>query len=195
MDQPGVVVNLSSLSDMKRFATLALIALAALPAATLSQQQTIPPAAPTIGASGGFGGGITIPIGRLNDTHAAGYTLAGLVDFSAADQPYSFRLELVHQHFDRKTSAPAAVKAMNMTSLGASLLARSAQKNASSGFVIGGIAVYKMTDEGTKPGLNAGIGLEVPLTFFIGIADIRVHYVLSEGKPGVTIPITLGARL
>lgn len=174
--------------------SLALIAAVALPSTALSQQQTIPPAAPTIGASGGFGGGIAIPIGRLNDTHAAGYTLSGLVDFSAADQPYSFRVELIRQHFDKKSSAPVGTRNMNMTSLGASLLARSAQKNASSGFVIGGIAVYNMTGEGTKPGLNAGIGLEVPLTFFIGIADIRVHYVLSEGKPGVTLPITLGAR-
>lgn len=179
---------------MNRLLTLGLIAVAAFPAATLSQQQTIPPAAPTIGASGGFGGGIAIPIGRLNDTHAAGYTFAGLVDFSAAEQPYSFRLEVIRQHFDKRTSAPAGTRDMNMTSVGASLLARSAQKNASSGFVIGGIAVYNMTDEGTKPGINAGIGLEVPLTFFIGMADIRVHYVLSEGKPGVTIPITLGAR-
>jgi hypothetical protein len=174
---------------MNRLFVLSLMAAGAvLPAASLAQQ-TVPPAAPTIGASGGFGGGIAIPVGRLNDTHAAGYTLAALIDFSAADQPYSFRMELIHQHFDRKTTSPAATRDKNMTSLGASLLARSAQKNASSGFVIGGIAVYKMTDEGTKPG-----GLEVPLTFFIGMADVRVHYVLSEGKPGVTVPITLGAR-
>lgn len=178
---------------MKRIVILAFL-VAFLPALSLAQQATIPPAAPTIGASGGFGGGIAIPVGRLNDTHSAGYVLAGLVDFSAADQPYSFRLELIRQHFDKKSSAPVGTRSMNMTSLGASLLARSAQKNASSGFVIGGIAVYNMTGEGTKPGLNAGIGLEVPLTYFIGIADIRVHYVLSEGKPGITIPITLGAR-
>ena len=186
-------MNLSTISDMHRLVTLGLLALA-LPSASLAQTQTVPPAAPTIGASGGFGGGIAIPVGRLNDSHAAGYTLSGLVDFSAADQPYSFRVELIRQHFDKKTNAPAGTRNLNMTSLGASLLARSAQKNASSGFVIGGIAVYNMTDEGTEPGLNAGIGLEVPLTFFIGMADIRVHYVLSEGKPGITIPITLGAR-
>ena len=178
---------------MNRVAILGLIASVALPSIATSQQ-TIPPAAPTIGASGGFGGGIAIPLGRLNDTHAAGYTLSGLVDFSAADQPYSFRVELIRQHFDKRTSSPAGTRSMNMTSLGASLLARSAQKNASSGFVIGGIGVYNMTGEGTKPGLNAGIGLEVPLTFFIGLADIRLHYVLSEGRPGITIPITLGAR-
>ena len=70
-----------------RLVTIVLFA-AALPVAA---QQAIPPAAPTIGASGGFGGGIAIPIGRISETHSAGYALAGLVDFSAADQPYSFR--------------------------------------------------------------------------------------------------------
>ena len=73
------------------------------------------------------------------------------------------------------------------------MLARS-PKGGSSGFVQGGIAIYRVSGEGTKPGANVGVGLEVPLTFFIGIADIRTHIVLTEGKPAITIPITLGAR-
>jgi len=177
---------------MHRFVSIASIAAVAA-SAQAGAQQAVPPAAPTIGASGGVGGGIAIPIGNLSNTHAAGYTLSGLVDFSAAEQPYSFRVELIYQRYDRKTSAPAAVHDMNMTSLGASLLARSPNKS-SSAFILGGIAVYHVTDNGTKPGVNAGFGLEVPLTFFVGMADVRLHYVLTEGKPVLTIPITLGAR-
>jgi hypothetical protein len=178
--------------DMLRLGCLVLIAVVSLSSAA-SGQQAVPPAAPTIGASGGVGGGIAIPIGTLSDTHAAGYTLAGLVDFSAAEQPYSFRVELIYQRYDRKSTAPAGTRSMNITSLGASLLARRARQ-ASSAFLLGGIAVYRLTDGGTKPGVNVGTGLEVPLTFFIGFADIRLHYVLTESKPAVTIPITLGAR-
>jgi hypothetical protein len=74
-----------------------------------------------------------------------------------------------------------------------SLLART-PTGASSSYLIGGIGVYRITEEGTRPGVNAGAGLEVPLTFFIGIADVRIHYVLTEGRPALTIPITLGAR-
>ena len=177
---------------MRRLVCLALVAVFTT-AAVASAQQTVPPAAPTIGASGGFGGGIAIPIGRLADTHSAGYSLSGLIDFSAAEQPYSFRMELIYQRYDRKRSAVAGIRDMNITSLGASLLARS-PKQASSAFLLGGIAVYRLTDEGTKPGVNVGGGLEVPLTFFVGMADVRIHYVLTEGKPAVTIPITLGAR-
>ena len=166
----------------------------AIAAAPLAAQQTVPPAAPTIGASGGVGAGIAIPLGTLNNTHSAGYTLSGLVDFSAAEQPFSFRAELILQHFDVKSSGSAAgLKNMNMVSLGASVLARSANRSSST-FVIGGIGVYRLTDGGTKPGVNAGVGLEVPLTFFIGMADVRLHYVLTDGRPAITIPITLGAR-
>jgi len=176
---------------MHRIGILALVVSLATP---LAAQTTVPPAAPTIGASGGFGGGIAIPVGRLSETHAAGYTLAGLIDFSAAEQPFSFRAELVYQRYDVKSAAAASgIRSMNMTSFGASLLSRN-PAGASSGFLLGGIAVYRLTSEGTKPGVNVGAGLEVPLTFFIGMADVRVHYVLTEGRPAITIPITLGAR-
>jgi hypothetical protein len=177
---------------MHRITCLAFVA-AVVAAAPATAQQTVPPAAPTIGASAGGGGGIAVPLGRLSDNHAAGYTLTGLIDFSAAEQPYSFRAELIYQRYDRKRSAPAGVGNKNILSLGVSLLARS-PTGPSSGYVIGGIGVYRVSDEGTRPGLNAGVGLEVPLTFFIGIADVRIHYVLTEGRPALTIPITLGAR-
>src|ERR671937_805140 len=132
---------------MLRFAGVVLLALASTSTMTAAQQ-TVPPAAPTIGASGGAGAGIAIPAGRLSDTHTAGYTLAGLVDFSAAEQPYSFRAELIFQHYDKKSTAPVGTRSMNITSLGASVLIRSPQKQASSLFALGGIAIYRLTDGG-----------------------------------------------
>jgi hypothetical protein len=176
---------------MKRLLLLALAV--AVAGSTPARAQQIPPASPTIGASGGFGAGIAAPVGALSDNHAAGYILSGIVDFSAADQPFSFRAELIYQHFDRKRDAVAGTRSMNMYSFGASLLART-PKQASSAFVIGGIGIYRATDNGTKPGVNAGAGIEVPLTFFVGMADLRFHWVMTEGRPLFTIPITLGAR-
>jgi hypothetical protein len=186
------LVNLSPEFDMKRLAYAALIAGVAMSSTVSAQQQTRPPASPTFGASAGGGAGIAIPVGRLSETNTAGYTFMGLVDFSAADQPYSFRGEVIYQHYDRKRNV-TGTESKNVLSFGAALLARS-NVGASSGYVIGGIGVYRPTDEGTKPGVSAGVGLEVPLTFFIGMAEIRAHWVMTEGRPVVTLPITLGAR-
>jgi hypothetical protein len=176
---------------MNRFAVPFVVALIA--AASSAAAQSLPPSSPTIGASGGFGAGIAVPVGGLSESHSAGYILSGIVDFSAAEQPYSFRGELILQHFDRK-QASTATESMNLISLGASLLARTPMQQGSSAFLIGGIAVHRVTDGGTKPGLNIGGGLEVPLTFFIGMADIRMHWVMTEGRTVLTLPITLGAR-
>jgi hypothetical protein len=175
---------------MRRFVLTATIAALCAVSAD-AQQTTVPPASPTIGASGGIGGGIALPLGQLAKTNAAGYSMEGLIDFSAAEQPYSFRLELIYQRFDKKASVVGASN-VNLMSLGGTILARR-PKGASSAYVLGGIAVYKATANGTKPGVTVGGGLEVPLTFFVGIADLRVHYVLAD-KPMITIPITLGAR-
>ena len=177
---------------MRRIASILVIAVLCCAARAAAQQTTVPPASPTIGASGGFGGGISLPVGQLSKTNAPGYSLEGLVDFSAADQPFSFRAEFVYQRFDKK-SAVAGATNMNLTSLGGSIMARK-PKGASSAFGLAGIAIYRASNQGTKPGVSLGGGLEVPLTYFVGIADIRIHYVLTDKKPLVTIPITLGAR-
>jgi len=177
---------------MRRLASIAAIASVFCGGPVAAQQTMVPPASPTIGASGGFGGGIALPVGQLSKTNAPGYSLEGLVDFSAADQPFSFRVEFAYERFDKK-SGVAGASNMNLTSLGGSILARK-PKGASSAFALGGIAIYRVVPGGTKPGVSLGGGLEVPLTYFVGIADVRVHYVLTDKKPLVTIPITLGAR-
>src|SRR4051812_44724617 len=190
MGQHASRVNPQLQNHMPRIPLVAVFALIAVSAPAMAQR-AVPPASPTIGASGGFGAGIAIPVGRLSGTHTAGYTAMGLVDFSAADQPFSFRTELTFQHYDHKTTN--ALSDENITSLGASLLART-PKSTASAYFLGGIGIYHAKAEGTKPGLNFGAGLEVPLTYFIGFADLRMHYMLSQGRPAITIPITLGAR-
>jgi hypothetical protein len=177
---------------MLRSASTVLVAALVCAAPAIAQQTTVPPASPTIGASGGFGVGIALPIGQLLKTNAPGYLLEGLVDFSAADQPFSFRTEFIYQRFDGK-SGVAGASGMNLLSLGGSIMARQ-PKGASSAFALAGIGIYHATGAGTKPGVSVGGGLEVPLTYFVGIADLRIHYVLTEKKPLVTFPITLGAR-
>ena len=106
---------------MKRLVCAVLVAGVTV-SSTAGAQETRPPASPTFGASAGGGAGIAIPVGRLGESNTAGYTFTGLVDFSAADQPYSFRAEVVYQHYDRKRST-VGTSSKNILSFGASLLA------------------------------------------------------------------------
>src|SRR5689334_8863811 len=106
---------------MRRIVSIALASLLVAGSAG-AQTTSVPPASPTIGASGGLGGGIALPMGDLAKTNAAGYELMGLVDFSAAEQPFSFRMELTYQRYDKDVSV-AGSNNMNLISLGGTLLA------------------------------------------------------------------------
>ena len=57
-------------------------------------------------------------------------------------------------------------------------------------FLTGGIAIYNASGEGTRPGFNFGGGLGFPLTGFWATAEARMHVMLAEGKPVLTLPLT-----
>ena len=136
--------------------------------------------------------GIAIPLGRIADDHAAGYALGGLVEYAVTGQAYSLRGEGLYQRFALK-SARTVGKDANLFSLGATIVYRLQQSTAQP-FVAGGIAIYNATDEGTRPGFNAGGGIEIPLTGFSATAEVRLHVMLAESRPVLTLPLTVGVR-
>ena len=48
--------------------------------------------------------------------------------------------------------------------------------------------------DGTRPGFNIGTGINFPLTDFTALAEVRLHVVLTEGKPILTLPLSVGAK-
>ena len=136
--------------------------------------------------------GIAIPLGRLSDDHAAGYALGGVVEYAVSGQPYSLRGEAMLQRFALKSGRTTGDD-VNMFSLGTSIVYR-LQGSPAQTFVTGGIAVYHATGEGTRPGFNGGAGVEIPLTGFSAVAEARVHVMLADGKPLLTLPLTVGVR-
>ncbi|MEO7712619.1 MAG: hypothetical protein ABIV10_06850 [Gemmatimonadaceae bacterium] len=140
-----------------------------------------------------FGGtaGIAIPIGRLADNHAAGYLVGGLVEYSVSGQPYALRGELLFQRFALKQNRVG--NDVNLFSLGSTIVYK-LQQSATNTFVTGGIAVYSGTGLGTRPGANVGTGIELPLTGFSATGEARMHLMLSDGKPVITLPLTVGIR-
>ena len=146
----------------------------------------------------GVTAGIALPVGRVADDHAAGYALGGLVEYAVAGQPYALRGELLLQHFALKSGRTTGGD-VNLTSLGATLVFKTLQApsgvTTASTFATAGIAVYHGTDGlGTRPGANAGAGIEIPLTGFSATGEARLHLMLADGRPVLTVPLTVGIR-
>ena len=141
-----------------------------------------------------FGGtaGIAIPVGRLSDDHAAGYALGAVAEYAVANQPYSLRAEGMFQRFALKSDH--AGRDANLLNIGATVVYRTDMVSEARPFVTGGIAIYNATDEGTRPGINGGAGVEIPLTGFTAVAEARLHLMLADARPIMTIPFTITVR-
>jgi hypothetical protein len=138
----------------------------------------------------GVTGGVAIPIGDLADDHAAGYLLGGLVEYGVTGQPYALRGELFFQRFPLKSSRVG--DNVNLWSLGSTIVYK-LQQSAMNTFLAGGIAIYNGTGYGTRPGFNAGTGVEIPLTGFSATGEARLHVMLAD-KPVITLPLSVGVR-
>ena len=195
--------------------SLALAALLVSLAAPLAAQVSGPQAAGTPGQPPQYyplyGGtlGIAVPAGRLGNEHAAGYHLGGLVEWAVPGQAYALRAEAMFERFALKSGK--AGDDVSVVALGPTIVYRLAPETATSGFLTGGIAIYHATKEtfttgtgtatvtverpgGTRPGFNIGTGINFPLTDFTALAEVRLHVVLTEGKPILTLPLSVGAK-
>lgn len=176
--------------------------LVAATAATSGAQGPAPAGTPPTGNQYtpvyGVTAGIAIPFGRAATNNAAGYALGGLVEYSVYGEPYALRGELTYQRFALKSGRTGAdLSDLNLTSLGATIaykLLPVTTPSSSSTYVTGGIAIYHATRAGTRPGVNGGAGVEIPLTGFSATGEARLHLMLSEGRPIITLPLTVGVR-
>ena len=181
------------------FATLLVSTLAATAAAQTSGPPATNPPAPTPRTQSDyyvpmFGGtaGIALPVGRLSDDHAAGYAFGAVAEYAVANQPYSLRAEGMFQRFALKSGHTG--RDANLLDIGASVVYRTDMVSEARPFVTGGIAIYNATDEGTRPGINGGAGVEIPLTGFTAVAEARLHLMLADARPIMTIPFTITIR-
>lgn len=174
------------------FLVLALgLSLAGVASAQTSGPGTTPPIGNMYTPIFGGTAGIAIPIGALADDHGAGYTIGGLVEYGVTGQPYALRGELIYQRFNAKKGHDA--RDVNLTSLGATIVYKM-QDTPTNTFLTGGIAIYNATDAGTRPGANVGTGIEIPLTGFSATGEARMHVMFADGKPIITLPLTVGIR-
>ena len=149
--------------------------------------------------------GIAIPAGRLGEDHAAGYHIGGLVEFAVPNQAYALRGEAMFERFALESGK--AGDDVSVFAIGPTVVYRMQPATATSTFLTGGIAIYHATTEtittgattierpgGTRPGFNIGTGINFPLTEFSAVAEVRFHVMLTENKPILTLPLSIGAK-
>jgi hypothetical protein len=176
------------------YLVLALTAALVAPAsAQVSGPPTVPPAGNMYTPIYGGTAGIAIPVGRLSDDHAAGYLFGALVEYGVTGQPYALRGELLYQRFALKSGRTTG-NDIGLWSLGSTIVYKM-QQSPTNTFVTGGIAIYHGNEGlGTRPGANVGTGIEIPLTGFSATGEARLHLMLADGRPVITVPLTVAVR-
>ncbi|MGH7670160.1 MAG: hypothetical protein ACRENQ_11780, partial [Gemmatimonadaceae bacterium] len=59
-------------------------------------------------------------------------------------------------------------------------------------YFIGGMGIYSVTGNGTKPGFNGGVGIRIPLTGMTAYFEARLHKVLTDNSSYLSLPVTFG---
>ena len=173
---------------MRRLSTI--VALVALPFAApgLSAQgagaQTMP--LPVLG----LGGGISIPAGGLAKNRQPGFNVDGMAEFRVPSEPLGIRGEVLYQYFAHDKNALNTTDANTIAFL-VNVVYHTPGSQAHP-YLIGGMGLYHVGEQGNSAGFNVGTGLSIPLTGVGAYAEARLHFALAQGPSFVTIPVTFG---
>jgi Outer membrane protein beta-barrel domain len=178
--QSSIMRKLSSLIAFVVFVIGPRAAAAQASAAT----QTMP--VPIIG----IGGGISIPAGGISKNRQAGFNLDAMAEFRTPSEPLGLRGEVLYQYFGKDQNAANATSANTLGFL--VNVVYHAPKSQVRPYLIGGMGLYHVSDNGNSAGFNVGTGLTIPLTGMGAYAEARLHFALTQGPSFVTIPITFG---
>lgn len=151
----------------------------------------------------GIGGGVAIPVGKLNQTQDIGFNGIVALALGVAELPIGVRFDGVYNRFSRKKSSSALsgpTYSFRISGILGNLIYAFPGTSAKSYIVAGG-GLYntKLDVVGSKSenhfGLNAGLGVTFGLGPIVSFAETRYHFISREpAKGGVIhyVPITLG---
>ena len=138
----------------------------------------------------GIGGGISIPAGGIAKDREPGFNLSALAEFRTPSEPLGLRGEMLYQYFGRDVNAANSTSA-NTIALTVNVVYH-APKSQVRPYLIGGMGLYHVSDNGNNAGFNVGTGLTIPLTGVGAYAEARLHFAMTQGPSFVTVPITFG---
>ncbi|HKW49994.1 MAG TPA: hypothetical protein VJN70_21220 [Gemmatimonadaceae bacterium] len=137
----------------------------------------------------GIGGGISIPAGGIAKDRQPGFNINGMAEFRVPSEPLGLRGEVLYQYFAHDKNAVTS----NANAVGFLVnVVYHSPGSMAHPYVIGGMGLYHIADQGNSAGFNFGTGLTIPLTGVGAFAEARVHFALAQGPSFVTIPITFG---
>lgn len=175
-----------------------LLAASALLLATTAAAQSTSGPRPTFGISGG----VAFPTGDFGDGYDSGFNLSAHVGFRPSSTPVGFRIEGMYNRFDFKGSSALDIHSNIIAGTGNVVFSRTAAPGSVSPYFIGGAGLYNLkvdsdigsSDSETKFGLNAGAGLDIPLSGIGVFIEARYHYVFTDGSKLAFIPLVVGVR-
>ncbi|HEU4990513.1 MAG TPA: outer membrane beta-barrel protein [Gemmatimonadaceae bacterium] len=134
--------------------------------------------------------GVSFPTGQLAHAHASGFHLAGLAEYEAPGQDMGVRGELFYERFGAKAGAGGA----RAVQAGAAIVdaVYHFQGTSFHPYLIGGMGLYRVTGNGSRPGFNAGAGIRIPLSGMTAFFEARLHKVLTDGSSYLTLPVSFG---
>jgi hypothetical protein len=146
-------------------------------------------------ASLAISGGLSLPVGNLNDFVGSGFNLSGAVAINPASTPMmGWRFEGTYNKF----SADQGFADFREISGTANVVLGGRGTLIASPYLIAGAGFYngKSDAEGaasaTDFGINGGIGARFPLSGFSTFAEIRFHQVFSANESNQWVPLTFG---
>lgn len=161
---------------------------AAFAAPAMAVAQTAPQMIPN--PQFGVAGGISIPAGGFSKNRVPGFNLSGIAEFRGANEPLGVRGEVLYQYFGHKTDVAGATSSNSVAAI-VSVLYHVPGSQVRP-YLIGGMGLYHISDQGNNAGLNVGTGVTIPLTGVGAYAEIRVHTAITQGPSFVTVPLTFG---
>lgn len=139
----------------------------------------------------GIAAGASFPSGSYGDFYDTGFNVMGTLGMQPASMPVGLRFDVAYNSFGSKG---ATMKVLSGT---ANAVLTTSNMNGVRPYVIGGVGLYNAKaggDGDTKFGLNAGGGIEFPLSGFNTFAEVRYHSIFTDGDNFNYIPLVFGIK-
>jgi hypothetical protein len=178
---------------MRQLTTTLAAAALAVTGVTHATARTASAQSGTTPVSFGISGGPSLP---TTEDLNSGFQVAGHLGFRSRTSPLGVRFDVLYDNWGIERGG-GELRAIGGT---ANLMIHLPSTSTSvRPYLSGGIGIYNtkysMVDEGeTNGGLNAGAGLDFPMSGIIPFAEVRFHSVFTDVRKTNFVPIVFGVR-